>query len=138
MGIMKKTKWTEIMENHSDKIIEKMIQAKRESEGTMQGWSVGVEMDGDGDVWTTGLMSQGSQSASSFNGETYNVTAIQSWKAEYDEAEFFTTEDDDTLEKEYKKYKEEEGSSVRTFMLDKHPNKLVPIHDGDLRHLVAL
>lgn len=89
---MSKINWAEIMEANRDSIIEKMVQAKKESEGTMSGWSVDVEIDEKGEVWTTGLMSQGSQSMSSWNGETFIVASVKSWTVEIDESECIKSE----------------------------------------------
>ena len=81
---MKKT-WSQIMEENSELILEKMVDAKREAESTLSGWKVGVEMDEDGNAWTTGVMNCGSQSETSFNGKTNIIDWVETWELEYNE-----------------------------------------------------
>ena len=102
--MIKHANWSEIMEQNRDKIIEKIIEAKKETEGTMQGWGVDVEINQEGDVWTTGLMSQNSQTMSSWEGETKSITRVVSWNAEVNEEEAIKY--DEKLYAEYLEQKE--------------------------------
>ena len=81
---MSKILWSEIMEANRAAIIEKMLEAYRDACHPMSGWHTGVEMNEDGEVWATGLASQGSQSMSSWNGETFVVKEYQTWEPELD------------------------------------------------------
>lgn len=111
------------MEAKRDEIEKAIKQAKKESEGCMQGWHVDVEID-EADVWVTGLMSCGSQSGSSFNGESYIVTSVNSWKPEIDEGELITTEP--AIYAEYLAQKDHNDGyeSACEFMEKKYPAKL--------------
>lgn len=79
--------WVKIMEDNRGKIEEALVQAKRETEGCMQGWHADVEIDEDGDVRITELFSCGSQTMSSWEGETFIVTGIETWTVDVDELE---------------------------------------------------
>jgi len=97
----KMEKWSELMEENREAIVEKMVEAFKEAEGGMSGWQNGVEMDQDGEVWTTGIMSQGSQLESSFNGRTFIVDWIKTWEADYSTDEL---RDADELKEQYTEY----------------------------------
>ena len=77
-----KINWVKIMEDNRETIEEKILEAKREAFEAMQGWHIDVEIDEEGKVWTSDVMSTGSQSISSWNGETFIVCSISSWKVE--------------------------------------------------------
>ena len=94
-------KWSELMEENRETIVEKMVDAFKEAESGMSGWHNGIEMDQDGDVWTTGIMSQGSQSESSFNGRTFIIDWIDTWEADYSTDEL---RDADELKAQYAEY----------------------------------
>ena len=70
-------KWSELMEENKDDIMQNMVDAFKQAEGGMSGWHVGVEIDQAGNIWTTGILSQGSQSESSWKGETFIVDLDQ-------------------------------------------------------------
>ena len=96
-------KWSELMEENKDLIVEKMVDTFKEAEGGMSGWQIGVEMDQSGDVWTTGIMSQGSQSQSSWEGKTFVIDWIKTWEADY------STDDliyDSELKDQYTEYEQ--------------------------------
>ena len=107
-----KINWSELMEANRDKIEETIREAKKETYGTMQGWHVDVEMDEDGEVWTSGLASQGSQSMSSYNGETFIVCYIESWEVDTNESE--DIKHHEKLYAEYLAQKEDEDGEVWT------------------------
>jgi len=122
-------KWSELMEENKDVIIEKMVEAFKEAEGGMSGWHNGVEMDQDGDVWTTGIMSQGSQSQSSWEGKTFIIDWIKTWNSEYDEYETLKNnlpECDDIYNafEQFKVDEDDEYAYFRDFMREKYPEKL--------------
>ena len=119
-----KINWVKIMEDNRDKIEETIREAKKETYGTMQGWHVDVEMDEDGEVWTRGLASQGSQSMSSWKGETYIICSIHSWEVELDEDE--EIKHDEKLYVEFLAQKDTDDGSERAidFMYAKYPEVL--------------
>ena len=122
-------KWSKLMEENREVIVEKMVEAFKEAEGGMSGWSIGVEMDQDGDVWTTGLMSQGSQSESSWKGETTIIDNIGSWNLDYDEMELLKAKlpDFQDLYDEFEQHKideDDEWISLSSFMSERYPNTL--------------
>ena len=116
-----KINWSELMEANRDKIEETIREAKKETYGTMQGWRVDVEMDEDGEVWTSGLASQGSQSMSSYNGETFIVCSIESWEVDTNESEDIKYHKE--LYAEYLAQKEDEDGYEYAweFMENKYP-----------------
>ena len=122
---MSKINWSEIMEANRDSIIEKMVQAKKESQGCMSGWSVDVEIDENGECWVGGLLSQGSQSMSSWNGETFVVESVKSWDVEINEEEDIKSEPG--IYAEYLAQREEDDGHeyAYQFMSDKYPEKIV-------------
>ena len=119
-----KINWVKIMEDNRDKIEETIREAKKETYGTMQGWHVDVEMDEDGEVWTSGLASQGSQSMSSWEGKTYVICSIESWNIEIDESEDIKY--NEKLYAEFQAQKEDENGYeyVYEFMREKYPDIL--------------
>jgi hypothetical protein len=119
----KKINWVKIMQDNRDKILEAFMQAKKETNGSMQGWHVDVEMDQDGNVWVTGLMSNG-QSISSWNGETFIVGSVDSWNIEIDEAQWIENEEE--LKQEFEEQKDSEFGYKYPwqFMKEKHPDIL--------------
>ena len=119
-----KINWVKIMEDNRDKIEETIREAKKETYGTMQGWHVDVEMDEDGEVWTSGLASHGSQSMSGWEGKTYIVCSIESWNIELDEDE--EIKHDEKLYAEYLAQKEDENGYeyAYEFMRKKYPDVL--------------
>lgn len=121
---MSKINWAEVMEANRDTIIEKMVQAKKETEGTMQGWGVDVEIDENGDCWVSGLLSQNSQSMSSYKGETFIVATVKSWEVDVNEEEAIKTEPE--MLKEYLAQQNEDGGHeyAYQFMAEKYPEKV--------------
>lgn len=119
-----KINWAKIMEDNRDAIEEKIQQAKAETFETMQGWHVDIEIDESGDVWTTELFSHGSQSMSSYKGETFIVCSIGSWTVELDEAE--EIKHDEKLYAEYLTQKDTDDGYYTTseFMNAKYPDTL--------------
>jgi hypothetical protein len=117
-------KWSEILRDNSEAILNMMVQAKGETEGTMQGWHIDVEMNEKGEVWTTELFSVGSQSMSSWKGETFIVCSVQSWIAEVNESENIRHYKE--LFDEYLAQEEaEDGYDTEwEFMQEKHPDIL--------------
>jgi hypothetical protein len=91
---MSKIKWSEIIEAKRDEIEEKCREAYKDSintNGSLSGWSFGVEID-ETDVWSFGPTSQGSQSMSSFNGESHVVASFgcsSIWDCGFDMAKEF-------------------------------------------------
>jgi len=123
---MKKT-WSQLMEENSELIIEEMVNAKREAESTLSGWRVGVEMDEDGNVWTTGILSCGSQSETSFNGKTNIIDWVGVWELDYNEMEILhDPENIEILEAfELAKISEDnEDLYLLEWMEKNYPNKL--------------
>jgi len=116
-----KINWVKVMEDNREKIEDAIKLAKEESYGTMQGWHVDVEMDESGEVWTSGLASQGSQSMSSFNGETFIVCHIESWEVDTNESEDIKYHKE--LYAEYLAQKEDEDGYEYAweFMENKYP-----------------
>lgn len=127
---MSKINWSKIMEDNKNKIIEKFIQAKRETKGCMQGWHVDIEMDETGDVWVTGLMSTGSQSMSSYKGETFIVGEVKSWEVELNESESIKYEEGINAEFEAQQEDENGYEYAYEFMAEKHPNILKEWEDN--------
>lgn len=82
-----KINWAKIMEDNREAIEEKILEAKKETNGTMQGWHVDVEINEKGEAWTSGPNSVGSQSMASWKGETFIVTHVNSWEVDTNEAE---------------------------------------------------
>jgi len=110
-------KWSELMKENREKIADKMVEAFKEAEGGMSGWHVGVEMDQDGGVWTTGTLSQGTQSESSWKGETTIIDWIGTWNADYSTDEL---KDAEELKEQYAEYEqlrddEEKGDEYPEF-----------------------
>jgi len=95
-----KINWVKVMEDNREAIEDAIKLAKAESYNTMQGWHVDVEINEQGEAWTGGLASQGSQSMSSYNGETFIVTHVESWQVEINELE--SIRNDKKLYSEYK------------------------------------
>jgi hypothetical protein len=95
--------WVKIMEANRETIEETIKQAKRETFGTMQGWHVDIEINEKGEAWTTELFSTGSQSISSWKGETFIVCSIKSWEPELNFYESIIWEPE--IEAEYEKQK---------------------------------
>lgn len=121
---MSRTNWAEIMEANREGIISKMVQAKKETEGTMQGWGVDVEINETGDCWVGGLISQGSQSMSSYKGETFIVTTVNSWEVDVNEEEAIKNEPK-MLEEYLAQQNEEFGFEYAyQFMAEKYPEKV--------------
>ena len=101
-------KWSSIVESKRNEVIECMVEAYKSTEGTMQGWQVHIELD-ENDVWVTGLMSQNSQSGSSFNGDSYIFHVQSSWELDYNVEE--------ALEAEYPEiYAQFDGYDINKFM----------------------
>lgn len=75
------SKWIKVIESKREEIIEALKEAIKKAHGQMQGRVISVEIDED-DVWVNGLMSQNSQSISSFNNESYVVHSVESWECE--------------------------------------------------------
>lgn len=75
--------WSELMKENREVIVEQMVEAFKEAESVISGWHVGVEMDQSGDVWTTGIMNQGSQSQSSWEGKTFIINWVKTWESDY-------------------------------------------------------
>lgn len=98
-----KINWVKIMEDNREAIEEKIKQAKEETYNTMQGWHVDVEINDSGEAWTTELFSTGSQSMSSWKGETFIVTSIKSWEPELNFYESIIWKPE--IEAEYEKQK---------------------------------
>jgi len=82
-----KINWVKVMEDNSEAIVDTIKLAKEEAYGCMQGWHIDVEINEDGKVWTSGLNSHGSQSMSSWKGETLIVCHVNSWEVDTNEAE---------------------------------------------------
>lgn len=118
---MSQINWVEIMEDNREKIIEAFIQAKKETNNTMQGWHVDVEINEKGEVWVGGLMSTGSQSMSSWNGETYIIGSVNSWVSELNEEAWI--QDEKEIYAEFLAQKDEEDGyeSAWEFMENKYP-----------------
>ena len=117
--------WSELMQEKSELIVEKMVEAFKEAEGGMSGWHVGVEMDEDGDVWTTGIMSEGSQSESSWKGETTVIDWIKAWELEYDELDMLTFPENKEIQATFEQAKlDDEDLYFRDWMSDNYPDKL--------------
>jgi len=120
-------KWSEIMKENKEEILVKMVDAFKEAEGGMSGWHIGIEIDQDGDVWTTGILSSGSQSVESWEGKTTIVTWINTWNVDYDDRDFLSDPDNAYLEAEfddYKKVTDDELLPFEDFMMTEHPEIL--------------
>lgn len=119
----KKINWVKIMEDNRETIEEKIRQAKEETYNTMQGWHVDVEIDEDGKAWTSDLMSTGSQSISSWNGETFIICSISSWTVEPDIIECMKNEG---IYEEFSAQKDNEDGyySEWDFLQAKYPGKI--------------
>ena len=122
-------KWSELMEENREVIIEKMVAAFEEAEGGMPSSSIGVEIDQDGDVWTTGMMSRGNQSESSWEGKTTIVDNINAWTFDYNELDELNSNlpELNYIKEAFEKYKIEEDdeyASFRMFMINNHIGKL--------------
>lgn len=117
-----KINWVKIMEDNSETILEAIKLAKKESYNTMQGWHVDVEINEQGEVWTGGLASVGSQSMSSYNGETYIVCHIDSWEVDIDESEDIKHHEE--LNAEFQAQQEDENGYEYAweFMENKYPD----------------
>jgi len=120
----KGTNWAEIMEVNRETIEETIRQAKQETYGCMQGWHVDVEINKKGESWTTDLFSSGSQTMSSWKGETYIVCSIKSWSLDYDLYEAVKWEKE--IYNEYLSQKDnEDGEDDLYYFLEKfYPEKL--------------
>lgn len=118
---MNKINWVKVMEDNRDAIEETIREAKKETYETMQGWHVDVEIDKNGKAWTGDLLSTGSQSMSSYNGETFIVCGIQSWEVDCNEQEDIKY--DEKLNAEYLAQKDDEDGYEYAweFMENKYP-----------------
>lgn len=116
-----KINWVEVMEDNSEAIVDAIKLAKGEAYGCMQGWHIDVEIDEDGKVWTGGLNSHGSQSMSSYKGETFIVCHVDSWEVDIDEAEDIKYSPD--IYAEYLAQQEDDDGhdSAWEFMENKYP-----------------
>ena len=122
-------KWSELMEENKDVIVKKMVEAYEKAESNMSGWHFDIEMDQDGDVWTSGLLSRGSQSQSSWEGKTFIVVSIDTWVFDYDEMQTLNNnlpECNDIYEafEQHKIDQDDEYASFRDFMNENYPEKL--------------
>ena len=130
-------KWAELMEENREKITDCMIKAFKEAEGCMSGWHVGVEMDELGNVWTTGVLYQGSQSKSSWIGKTTIIDWIAAWNLDYEEENIFENKDYAYLKQEFKNYKidnDDEYAILRSWMLENHSD-ILDIWDQAVRDM---
>jgi len=121
---MSEINWVKVMEDNRDTIEETIREAKKEACGCMQGWHIDVEIDENGKSWTTELFSHGSQSMSSWKGETFIVCSIKSWEIELDESDEITH--DEKLYPEFLSQKDDEDGyySASDFMRTKYPDTL--------------
>lgn len=130
-------KWSKLIKENRDTIIDKMVEAYTDAEGIPSGWHTSVEMDRDGNVWVNGIMSQGSQSRSSWAGKTHVVKNISSWEVEVPS---FVIEDDEAvqqqrdeyyrLEEEAEKNDEEfEYDSFYSYLADRYPDLLREVEE---------
>lgn len=119
---MTKINWVKIMEDNRESIEDAIKLAKEETFNTMQGWHVDVEINQQGEVWTGGLASVGSQSMSSYKGETHIVTHISSWTVESNESEDIKYHEE--LYKEFQAQQEDENGYEYAweFMENKYPD----------------
>jgi len=119
-----KINWVKVMEDNRDAIENTIKLAKSESYGCMQGWHVDVEISPEGEVWTSELFSSGSQSMSSWKGETFIVCGISSWEVEIDESE--DIKHDEKIYPEYLAQKDDDDGcdSASEFMARKYPDIL--------------
>jgi hypothetical protein len=122
----KRINWAKIIEENREKILEKMIEGKKEAYSSCQGWHLDVEMDAEGNVWTTDLLSHGSQSMSSWKGETLVVCSIGTWDVDLDHDDY--VKNDELLSSEYEAAKaavEAEGGylSAYDFVQETCPEK---------------
>lgn len=117
-----------LKEDNREAIEEKILEAKKETNGTMQGWHVDVEIDENGKVWTGDLFSVGSQSMSSWKGETFIVCNSKSWNAEgsLNVEQEMKYNDNQKYLTEYQKQKEEGeiNESAYDFMSENYPEIL--------------
>ena len=121
-------KWSELMEENREAIVEKMVDAFKDAEGGMSGWFTGVEMDQDGEVWTTGTMSQGSQSQSSWEGKTFVVTSIPSWSVDVPSFEVEGMKQLTELRKEYDEIANDDDfiyTSFYEWLADEYQEQLI-------------
>lgn len=126
----KNTNWVEIMEQNRDSIEKTIREAKKETYGTMQGWHVDVEINEKGESWTTELFSSGSQTMSSWNGETFIVCSIQSWDIDSEEMDLkqeLKYHDNKKYITEYEA--QDEYSTPHEFMSELYPEVLKEIED---------
>jgi len=123
-----KIDWVKIMEENREAIEEKILQAKKETFETMSGWHVDVEMNEQGEVWTGDMMSTGSQSMSSYKGETFIITSVKSWRTEcnLDVEQEMKYNDNQKYFNEYKTQQEEDiiNESAYDFMYENYPEIL--------------
>lgn len=120
-------KWSEILEENKDDIMQKMVDAFKKAEAGMSGWHVGVEIDQAGNIWTTGILSQGSQSESSWKGETFIVDWISTWNVDYEEENFLDDADYAYLKEEFEQHKkdtDDEYLILREWMINNHSDIL--------------
>jgi len=111
--------WIEIIEASRERILDCAVQAKKDTYGTMQGWHVDVEMNKNGECWVTGLESSGSQSISSYKGETFIVMGVDSWEIDTDYEGMI--KDNKDLYKEFLGQKEEGYEYAYKFIQEKYP-----------------
>ena len=122
--MFEKIVWSAILEANRESIEAKILEAKKEAHDTMQGWRFDVEINQAGEPWTAGPHSTGSQSMSSWKGETFIVCTIKSWTAEVNESEDIKY--DDVLYPEYLAQKDTDDGyeTAYEFMVAKHPDVL--------------
>ena len=120
-------KWSEILEENKDDVMQNMVDAFKQAEGGMSGWHVGVEIDQAGNIWTTGILSQGSQSESSWKGETFIIDWISTWNVDYEEENFLDDADYAYLKDEFEQYKKDNDDEyliLREWMINNHSDIL--------------
>jgi len=63
-----------------EEIKDKILKAYEEAEGLWESWRVDIQIDDNGEVWITGALSQGSQTMSSWKGESHVVASVHGWE----------------------------------------------------------
>ena len=79
-GGIKMEKLRSLVIENQDKIKDEILKAYEEAEDLWESWRIDIQIDDNGEVWATGALSQGSQTMSSWKGETHVVASVHGWQ----------------------------------------------------------
>lgn len=123
-----------------EEIIAKIIEAKKEAEGYMQGMHVSVLIDKDGEIYYTGAMSQNSMTQGQFDGSALTIANLECWRVGWDGYDYNFDEDVknideyEELQKEYEA--DEEHYSFFNFVSKEHPEIIEKLDDEYKEYLI--